>query len=169
MIIRQETQADNKAVYNLVKTAFETAEHSDGTEQDLVERLRQSAAFVPQLSLVALEGTQIVGHILFTEIGLGSTRSLALAPLAVHPAFQKHGVGRRLIEEGHRIAGDMGYDFSVLVGIPSYYPRMGYLPASRFGIRSSIDVPAECFMAIDLTGQNRRVDAAVTYADEFMV
>ena len=40
--IRQETKKDYEEVYNVVKTAFETAEHSDGNEQDLVVALRNS-------------------------------------------------------------------------------------------------------------------------------
>ena len=55
MTIRQEEQRDYEEVYQLVKKAFETAEESDGTEQDLVTALRNSESFVPELSLVAVE------------------------------------------------------------------------------------------------------------------
>lgn len=34
-IVRQITEADYSTVYNLIQTAFETAEHRDGDEQDL--------------------------------------------------------------------------------------------------------------------------------------
>lgn len=53
MLIRQETNKDYGKVYDLVKLAFATAEHSDGDEQDLVNALRESDDFVPELSLVA--------------------------------------------------------------------------------------------------------------------
>ena len=67
MIVRQETSGDYDEVYGLVKEAFASAEHSDGNEHDLVAALRKSAAFVPELSLVAEADGKIVGHILFTE------------------------------------------------------------------------------------------------------
>ena len=53
--IRQENKSDYKEVYNVVKTAFETAEHSDGNEKDLVNLLRNSNNFIPELSLVAVK------------------------------------------------------------------------------------------------------------------
>ena len=91
--IRKETENDYKEVYNVVKTAFETAEHSDGNEQDLVNELRNSDNFIPELSLVAIENNKIVGYILFTKIELGNNTEIALAPLAVLPEYQKQGVG----------------------------------------------------------------------------
>ena len=57
MEIRQEQPKDYKAVYHLVQQAFSQAEHRDGNEQDLVEALRKSDAFIPALSMVA-EGRQ---------------------------------------------------------------------------------------------------------------
>lgn len=71
MIIRQETTSDASAVYELVKTAFASAEHSDGNEQDLVVLLHKSPAFQPALSLVAEENEKIIGYILFSEIKIG--------------------------------------------------------------------------------------------------
>lgn len=56
--IRQETKKDYEEVYNVVKVAFETAEHSDGKEQDLVVALRNSNNFIPQLSLVATQNSK---------------------------------------------------------------------------------------------------------------
>ena len=107
--IRQETPADRAAVYALVQETFAQAEHRDGTEQDLVAALRQSAAFVPQLSLIAEVNGEVAGHILFTEAHVGVSTVLALAPLSVRPALQLQGVGSALILEGHRIAQQLGY------------------------------------------------------------
>ncbi|MCD8164542.1 MAG: hypothetical protein LUE09_14290 [Synergistaceae bacterium] len=71
MIYRREEERDQTEVCRLVERAFENAEHRDGTEHELVARLRKSGAFVPELSLVAEEEGRIVGHIMFTRIGLG--------------------------------------------------------------------------------------------------
>lgn len=78
MIIRQETTSDAFAVYELVKTAFASAEHSDGNEQDLVVLLHKSPAFQPALSLVAEENGKIIGYILFSEIKIGEKQLLPL-------------------------------------------------------------------------------------------
>ena len=150
-MIRQETPKDYETVYEVVRQAFACAEHSDGNEQDLVTALRKSDAFVPELSLVAEQDGKIVGYILFTKIDIGGRTALALAPLAVLPAYQRQGIGSALIREGHRIAGALGYPCSVVLGSEKYYPRFGYVPADRFGIRLPFDVPAENFMAIRLT------------------
>lgn len=104
MTVRQERGTDHAVVYAVVKTAFASAEHSDGNEQDLVTALRDSGSFVPELSLVAEEDAKIVGHILFTKADVGGHTVLALAPLSVLPTHQRKGIGQTLIAEGHRIA-----------------------------------------------------------------
>lgn len=100
--IRKETKSDYNEVYNVIKTAFETAEHSDGNEHDLVVALRKSDNFIPDLSLVAVEDNKIVGYILFTKIEIGEYEELALAPLGILPEYQKQGIGTKLIEEGDK-------------------------------------------------------------------
>lgn len=81
MIIRQEEQKDYEDVYALVKAAFESAEHADGNEQDLVTALRKGSAYLPELSLVAEINGKLVGHIMFTKVKVGESVQLALAPL----------------------------------------------------------------------------------------
>ena len=68
--IRQENKKDYEEIYKLVKTAFETAEHSDGNEQDLVVDLRNSDSFIPELSLVAVKDNKIVGYIPAIQYGI---------------------------------------------------------------------------------------------------
>ena len=87
MRIRHEKPEDYEEVYELVREAFASAEHADGNEQDLVEALRKGDAFIPELSLVAEEGGQLAGHILFTRARVGEVEVLALAPLSVPPCF----------------------------------------------------------------------------------
>src|SRR5690625_5985806 len=83
--VRQEIKADYNITEKIVKEAFATLEFSDKTEHKLVARIRNSAAFIPELSLVAID-TAIVGHILLSEIKImddnQSVASLALAPVS---------------------------------------------------------------------------------------
>ena len=165
--IRQETKNDYEEVYNLVKKAFETAEHSDGNEQDLVVDLRKSNNFIPELSLVAIQDSKIVGYILFTKIKIGESEEIALAPLGILPEYQRKGIGRALIKEGHRIAKNLGYHYSIVLGSEKYYPKFGYVPAINYGIMPPFDVSYENFMAIKLNDTDKEIKGIVKYAKEF--
>ena len=85
MLIRRENESDYEKVYDVVKASFESAEHADGNEQELVNALRNGDSYIPELSLVAEEEGNIVGHIMFTEAWVGEMPVLALAPLSVIP------------------------------------------------------------------------------------
>lgn len=167
MLIRQETFSDHSEVYTLVQAAFAKAEHSDGSEQELVEALRKSPAFVPALSLVAQENEILKGYILFTEIKAGTQTALALAPLAVQPDFQRQGIGSALVREGHRRAAALGYNCSVVLGSEHYYPRFGYVPAEALGIQTPKGFPPASFMALFLRKGIHFSGGPVTYAPEF--
>ena len=169
LTIRQETQADYDVVYSLIVNAFKRAKHRDGTEQDLVVRLRQSPAFISNLSLVAEDEGQIVGYVLLTKIKIGDSTELALAPLAVSPEKQGQGIGGRLIQTAHRIAKQLGYHYSVLLGEPEYYQRFGYVPAHQFGIVAPFDVPDGYYMAYALQDNPKAVQGVVQYDGVFFV
>ena len=169
LIIRQENKNDYEEVYNVIKTAFETAEHSDGNEQDLVVALRKSDNFIPELSLVAVMDNKIVGYILFTKIKMGKREELALAPLGVLPEYQKQGIGRTLIQEGNKKAKELGYHYSVVLGSDKYYPKFGYVSAKEYGIVAPFDVPDENFMAIKLNDTDIEINGIVQYAKEFII
>ena len=144
LTIRQEKPADHKTVEAVVKAAFANEAMSDQTEHLLVQRLRKSDAFIPELSLVGELDRQLVGHILLTKIHIkdGEKRhpSLALAPVSVHPHFQKRGIGGKLILESHRIAKSLDYQSIVLLGHADYYPRFGYELTSKYNILSLIHI-----------------------------
>jgi len=65
--LRQEEIRDHKNVFEVIKEAFEKIEKSDQSEHFLVDRLRKSEAFIPELSIVAEQEGMIVGHILLTQ------------------------------------------------------------------------------------------------------
>ncbi|MEG0693505.1 MAG: N-acetyltransferase [Oscillospiraceae bacterium] len=168
IIVRQETKSEIESVYHVVKSAFETAEFSDHDEQNLVNRLRNSKAFIPELSLVAEVNNQIVGYILFTEITVGDTTLLALAPVAVLPEMQGKGVGTKLINEGHKFAQEMGYIGCVVLGHSEYYPRYGYNKARSYGIVAPFEISDDHFMVIEFKHLAlKNVSGVVQYAQEF--
>ena len=99
--LRQEDAKDFEDVFSVIDLAFRDEEYSDNKEQFLVEKLRNSDAFIPELSIVAVDNGEIVGHILLTKIQIKnnyeSVESLALAPVSVKPSHQKMGIGGQLI------------------------------------------------------------------------
>ncbi len=166
-MIRQATEKDYKVIYDVVKTAFASAEHADGNEQELVNALLAGESYIPELSLVYELDGKIVGHIMFTKAMVGDTEVLALAPLSVLPEYQRQGIGQRLIAKGHEIARNMGYGYSVVLGSEKYYPKSGYLPADTYGILPPFDVPRENFMACKLNDDKVDIYGIMKYAKEF--
>ncbi len=173
MIIRQEKDSDHKEVFDLIKNAFETEDQSDHKEQFLVERLRRSDGFIPELSLVAQIDSQIVGFILVTKIKIVNDRneefsSLALAPLAVLRSHQKKGIGEQLILYAHKKATELGFGSIILLGHQNYYPRFGYEMTSKYSIKLPFDVPDENCMLIELSeGALKNISGTVVYPQEF--
>ncbi len=170
--LRQEKETDFTAVFNLIKEAFESEQISDHQEQFLVERLRNSNTFIPELSIVAEIEDKVVGYILLTKLKIKNNRnefdSLALAPVCVLPAYQGKGIGGRLIEHAHTIAQKLGHRSIVLLGHENYYPKYGYLQADQFGIELPFDVPKENCMAIELVENGLKgIRGIVEYPKEF--
>lgn len=167
MHIRKETTKDYETVYSVIKRAFESAEHADGNEQDLVDALRKGDAFIPELSLVAETDGKFVGHIMFTKATVDGKPVLALAPLSVLPEYQRRGIGKALVREGHKIAAELGFTHSIVLGSENYYPKLGYSPAEGFGIKAPFDVPSENFMVYMLGEPRDKVHGTIKYAPEF--
>ncbi|MFD1794704.1 N-acetyltransferase [Paracoccus aurantiacus] len=149
MNLRPETAADISAISVLTTAAFLTAEHSDGTEAAIVDNLRAADALL--LSLVAVEGESIVGHIAFSPVTIaGEDRGwVGLGPVSVAPDRQGKGVGSALIREGLARMHDDGRKGCVVLGDPAYYVRFGFAANTSLWLQ---DVPPEYFMALSFGG-----------------
>ncbi|MGH9162743.1 MAG: GNAT family N-acetyltransferase [Vicinamibacteraceae bacterium] len=146
MNIRAEREEDRAAVHVVNRAAFETA-----TEANLVDVLRAQAQ--PVVSLVAELDGSIVGHILFSPVTLSGRpelRIMGLAPMAVVPEQQRKGIGSALVRAGLEECKRIRAGAVVVLGHAEYYPRFGFLPAARFGIRCEYDVPEDVFMALEI-------------------
>jgi putative acetyltransferase len=163
--IRHEQPGDAAAV-----SAVHTEAFGRPAEARIVERLRQAAAFF--LGLVATDDGQIVGHILFTPVPLRGDRTsdlvLALAPMAVRPAWQRRGIGGALVGAGLEACRDAGYDVVLVVGHPAFYPRFGFVPARPLGLSAEPAMPDAAFMVAELTpGALRARRGVVVYGSNF--
>jgi len=172
--IRQEQIEDYPISEQVVKSAFADMVFSDQTEHELVARLRLSAEFIPELSLVAVnqERGEIAGYILLTKIKIVGedvfTESLALAPVSVLPEYQSQGIGRLLIVDALHRAKELGFSSVVVMGHPEYYPNFGFKKASEWGIRAPFEVEDEAFMALELCQHSLEdVSGVVEYSKAF--
>ena len=131
MIVRAETEADHTAIRTINDEAF------GGTvEGDIVDAIRASDRFVPDLSLVAVSGGQTVGHVIssYVDIEPGAHRVLQVGPLAVLPSHQRRGIGSALVRETIRIADERDEPLLLIEGDPAYYGRFGFTRADAAGI-----------------------------------
>lgn len=141
--IRPETKKDIAKVRKINTAAFETE-----AEANIVDDLRKSTT--PVISLVAEVNGKVVGHILFSPVTLSANepdvKIAGLAPMAVMPEFQNQGIGSDMVKQGLKRCAANGYEAAVVLGHPDFYPRFGFEPAARFGIKCEYDVPDEVFM-----------------------
>ncbi|NHC34012.1 GNAT family N-acetyltransferase [Scytonema millei] len=167
MIIRAEAVEDYTNIFKANKLAFGRED-----EARLVDNVRQLANFNPKLSLVAIAGDRLVGHILFSEIAIASPQgeftALALAPLAVLPQFQNQGVGSQLVRAGLKQCQILGYKIVIVLGHPIFYSRFGFVPAINKGLRSPFSVPDEVFMVLELVPEALTgISGMVKYSSPF--
>ena len=163
--IREEQSQDIESIRNLNKLAFGQTQ-----EADLVDKLRQDCNSL--LSLVAVMQNQVVGHILFSPATVESrqkaVKGMALAPMAVLPEYQRLGIGSKLVRTGIEKLKKRQYPFIIVLGHAEYYPRFGFEPASRNGIRSEWEVPDEAFMILVLNGpEMNTISGVAKYRPEF--
>lgn len=140
VLYRRESPEDIAAV-----RAVETAAFSRPNEAALVDGLRAAGAL--KLSAIAELDGRIVGHVayspIFIESASGSADALALAPMAVHPDWQRKGLGSALVRWSLNECRSDGHELVIVVGHPEYYPRFGFLPAMPLGVSCPFDVPSE--------------------------
>ena len=162
MIIRRERPADHDAVRALHEAAF-----GRDVEARLLDELREDAGFLPHLSLVAVDGNRIVGHVIATRGWLEpfGTPVLGLGPLGVHPDAQGHGVGTALVHALIAVAEACDERLVALLGAPGYYGRFGFAAATEMGIESPDPAWGEHFQARQLSG--RPLQGTFRYAHPF--
>lgn len=170
--VRKEVEKDYKVCEQIIDKAFEKEIHSDHREKHLVAKLRKSDVFIPELSLVAEVDNNVVGHIMYTKIIIKNDRksdiSLALAPISVLPKYQRKGIGSKLINESLEIAKKLGYQSVIVLGHTEFYPKFGFVPASKWNIKCPCEVLDEYFMALELQrGALNDVSGTVIYSKEF--
>lgn len=149
-----------------IDRAFAVAEHSDGNEADIAAELRARGEL--SVSLVALDGDAVVGHVAMSPVCVAGKPSdyYCLAPLSVLPELHRRGIGSQLV----RAALDalpLSAAGVVVLGDPAYYSRFGFV-ASRDIVLPG--VPPDYFQVLELgpAGQNgAKIAGEVSFSPAF--
>lgn len=131
--IRPETHDDVDAIRQVVTAAF-----GSRVEADLVDRIRTSPGYLPDVALVANVGGEIVGHVMISGAVVrhddGERPIVMLSPLAVAPDHQRRRIGARLVIDAVDRAERRGEPLVVLEGSPAYYARFGFEHSVAHGL-----------------------------------
>jgi putative acetyltransferase len=163
MIIRAERREDVLAIRELVREAFAGAPHSSGTEWAILDALRRADALT--ISLVAIEGADIVGHVAVSPVTVSATEGwFGLGPVAVRFQQQRQGTGAALIREALDQLRRSGAAGCVVLGEPAYYRKFGFEHDPDI---TYADVPPPYFQVLDFG--SKRPTGPVEYHPAFHV
>ncbi|TCP54199.1 putative acetyltransferase [Tamaricihabitans halophyticus] len=170
MLIRREQAGDAAGIRDVHASAF-AATSEAGTEPvevGLVDALRESDAWLPQLAFVALRDAQIIGHVVCTRGKVGDTPALALGPIGVNARVQSGGIGSALMRTVLGAADALDEPLIALLGHIDYYPRFGFRLAAEFGITPPDPTWAPNFMVLPLHGYDPTMRGEFSYPAAFM-
>ncbi len=141
-VIRNTEPSDYKETENLMREAFWNHYSPGCSEHYLVHIMRNHPTFVRELDFVAIVDGKIVGNVVYLKSIIKADDDithevLSLGPIAVHPDYQRKGIGRAMIDHTRNLARQMGFKAILLCGEPNYYSRQGFVPAETLGIRTA--------------------------------
>ncbi|SCG79134.1 putative acetyltransferase [Micromonospora echinaurantiaca] len=138
--LRPEDPADIGSIHRVLAAAFARPDVATPPEVGLVDELRGSDAWLPELAMVAEYGGEVVGYALLTRVRVRSDEhtapALALGPVAVAPHRQRIGLGTAVVQAALDAATELGERLVVVLGAPAYYRRFGFARGDRMGLTS---------------------------------
>jgi putative acetyltransferase len=170
VLIRRERPEDHASVRAVLRAAFAdpAAPQDAPVEPGLVEALRASGEWIPELALVAETETQdVAGYVVCTRGWVDDRPALGLGPLAVAPDGQRRGAGSALMHAVLGAADALGEPLVALLGHTGYYPRFGFRPAGELGIVPPVATWALHFQVRRLTAYRPELRGAFRYAPPF--
>ena len=145
--IRPEEHKDYKSIVSLILRSFrEGTDYSDGTDIiALVEEIRDSKYYIPELSFVAELDNKVVGHFLFSKFPLSPTRDgghgdgsdseiVMLAPVSVHADYFRQGIGTAMLMMGIKKVRELGYKGITVEGNYKFYNQVGFRTSLDYNI-----------------------------------
>ncbi len=137
--IRSETEEDYRNTENLVREAFWNVYRPGCTEPYVLHTFRERPEFVRELDLVLEKDGRLIGQVMYVRAvikkdGGGELPIMTLGPIGIHPAYQRQGYGKLLLNRSMEKAAAMGAGALCLEGNIAFYGRSGFVTASAMGI-----------------------------------
>jgi len=168
VLVRREIPGDIAPIRAVTAAAFARPGEDVPAEAPLVDWLRASHAWIPELSLVAVSPDgEVIGHVVCTRGTIGPTQALALGPLSVRPDWQRQGVGKALVHAVLGAADALHEPLVALLGSTQYYPRFGFRLASEYEISPKHPEWTEHFQVRTLTAYDPAVRGEFAYPEPF--
>lgn len=158
MKIRVARKEEYKFIEEFVYEVFKNTNFSNGlAEKALVKEIREKLYYIPELDLVVEEEGMIIGHFILSKLPISNQHEneiLMLSPVSVAMNKQRQGVGKFMLQEGIKLAAEMGYKGIIVEGDYRYYHRFGFRTSTDFGIYASkknFPPSEEYLMALELS------------------
>lgn len=166
VIIRRETPAD-VAVTRAIQVAAFRQTDDEPVEARLLDELRASAGWIPELSLVAERDEVVVGHNVCTRGHVGDLACVGLGPIGIAPDVQRGGLGSALMHGMIGAADALGEPLIALLGSPDYYSRFGFVASIELGIEPPEEAWGVFFQALPLSAWDDAITGQFRYAEPF--
>ena len=157
MKIRQVEKEEYRSIEDFVYMVFKNTVYSNGlAEKALVREIREKNYYIPELDLVVEEEEEIIGHFILSKFPINNryeNEVLMLSPVSVAIHKQRQGVGKYMLQEGIKLAAEMGFKGMIVEGDYRYYQQIGFRTSTEFGIYASkknLPPAIEYLMAMEL-------------------
>lgn len=137
--IRHENKNDYRAVEEVAREAFWNLYFPGCAEHAVVNKMRKSKDFIPELSFVIEVDGKIAGAIFYTHSKIVSDDNkefdtISFGPVFISPKFHRMGLGRKLITHSIEEAKKLGHKAITTLGYPYHYEPYGFVGGKKYNI-----------------------------------